>query len=73
MRSPTRLERYRQMRPAEKLRELLVLEAAAHAVWQALPESERRRRRLRARRQRLVRHARLLARLAAAESCPTGA
>ena len=59
------------MSPAEKIREFQVLEQAAVAVWMALPEDERVRRRRRARRVRLVIHARLLRRLAAARHCST--
>ena len=70
MRSPGRLERYRHMSPAEKLREFQMLEQAAYAVWRALPQAERLRRRALARRMRLARHARLLQRLVAPNDCP---
>lgn len=73
MRSAARLARYRAMSPAEKCRELAVLEAAARTVWQALPAAERARRRLRLRRVRLAAHARMLRRLAAATLSPAGA
>ena len=73
MTSAARLDRYRRMSPADKLRELAVLEAAALAVWRAMPAAERARRRLRLRRVRLAAHARLLRRLAHAAACPAGA
>ena len=66
MRCVARLERYRRMPPAEKARELHVLEAAARTVWAALPDDERARRRALIRRRRLRAHARLCTGLAAA-------
>lgn len=73
MTSGARVERYRTMTPAEKCRELAMLEAAALAVWRAMPAPERARRRLRLRRVRLAGHARLLRRLARAAAIPAGA